>query len=118
MRLIPGPFLNPRVAVSYRLLTSAGLLAVIVLSGCASTNRPAAQSLPLVDCGASEVQKLIGQPVTGKSASDVRIGDSPVQSKGDVRVIRPGEAVIQNYSEDRLNLETDASGRLMRATCG
>jgi hypothetical protein len=103
--------------MSLRFLPSLALFAAIVLGGCASTGRPAALSSPLVDCGASEVQDLIGQSVTGKSASDVRVGGHPVRSKGDVRVIAPGQAVIQN-SEDRLNLETDASGRLVRATCG
>jgi hypothetical protein len=104
--------------VSHRLLPSVGLVAVLVLGGCASTSRPPVHSPSVADCGASEVKKLIGQPVTGKSASDVRIGNNPVRSKGDVRVIAPGQAVIQNYSEDRLNLETDSAGRLIRATCG
>jgi hypothetical protein len=72
----------------------------------------------VADCGASEVKKLIGHPVTGKSTSDVRISNNPVRSKGEVRVIAPGQAVIQNYSEDRLNLETDSAGRLIRASCG
>ncbi|CAN7249917.1 I78 family peptidase inhibitor [Devosia sp. LjRoot16] len=104
--------------MSPRLVPSVGLVAILVLSGCASTSRPPVHSLPVADCGASEVKTLIGQPVTGKSASDVRIGNNPVRSKGDVRVIAPGQAVIQNYSEGRLNLETDTSGRLLRATCG
>ncbi|UXN75793.1 I78 family peptidase inhibitor (plasmid) [Devosia sp. A8/3-2] len=54
----------------------------------------------------------------GTSASDATVGGVAVRSKGDVRVIAPGQAVIQNYSEDRLNLETDASGNLVRASCG
>ncbi|KQW81064.1 hypothetical protein ASC89_04330 [Devosia sp. Root413D1] len=73
-----------------RLLPSVGLVAVLVLGGCASTSRPPVHSLPVVDCGASEVKKFIGQPVNGKSASDVRIGNNRVRSKGEVRVIAPG----------------------------
>jgi hypothetical protein len=41
----------------------------------------------------------------------------PVQSQGLVRVIAPGQAVTQDYRENRLNLETDASGNLVRANC-
>ena len=104
--------------MSSHFLPAIALFATIIIGGCASTGRPTAQPPSLVDCGASEVQDLVGQPVNGTSASEVRIGDIPVRSKGSVRVIAPGEAVIQNYSEDRLNLETDAAGKLMRATCG
>lgn len=104
--------------MSHRPLASVGLAAVLILGGCASTSRPPVNSLPVADCGASEVKKLIGHPVTGKSTSDVRISNNPVRSKGEVRVIAPGQAVIQNYSEDRLNLETDSAGRLIRASCG
>lgn len=82
------------------------------------TTRPAAQSIPLGDCGASELQGRIGQPVAGTAASDAIAGGVPVQSKGDARVIAPGGAVIQNYSDSRLNLETDSAGKLLRASCG
>lgn len=46
------------------------------------------------------------------------VGGILVRSNGDVRVIAPGEAVIQNFSEARLNLETDAAGDLVRVSCG
>lgn len=35
-----------------------------------------------------------------------------------VRVIAPGMAVTMDYSASRLNLETDASGRIIRFHCG
>ncbi len=35
-----------------------------------------------------------------------------------VRVIAPGTAVTMDYSASRLNLETDASGRVTRFRCG
>ncbi|MEI2808282.1 I78 family peptidase inhibitor [Albidovulum sp.] len=35
-----------------------------------------------------------------------------------VRVIAPGQAVTMDYSASRLNLETDASGRIIRFHCG
>lgn len=104
--------------MSFRLQTSAALAIATVLAGCSNTTPPAAQLPPSADCGASELQDQLGQPVTGASASDAAVDGVPVRSKGDMRVIAPGQAVIQNYSEDRLNLETDASGNLVRASCG
>jgi hypothetical protein len=35
-----------------------------------------------------------------------------------VRVIAPGQAMTQDYSETRLNLDTDANEKLVRVTCG
>ena len=90
----------------------------LVISGCTNTASPVAQQPPPADCGASLLLDKVGEPVAGSSAADATVGGVPVQSKGDVRVIAPGQAVIQNYSESRLNLETDGSGNLVRATCG
>ena len=103
--------------MSFRLKTAA-LVISTMLTGCTGATPPAAQSVPPGDCGATELQDQIGQSVTGTSASDTMVGGVLVRSKGDVRVVAPGQAVIQNYSETRLNLETDAAGNLVRATCG
>ena len=98
---------------------AAALFAMTMLAGCASSAVPPSNpSPPPLDCGAAALQDKIGQPVTGSSAADAQVGGVPVQSRGDVRVIAPGQAVIQNYSDARLNLETDATGKLVRATCG
>lgn len=104
--------------MSFRYKAVPALVVAAVLAGCTGITSPAAQLPPLGDCGAAELQDKIGQPVTGTSAADARVGGAPVRSKGDLRVIAPGQAVIQNYSEARLNLETDAAGHLTRASCG
>ena len=92
--------------------------AALVLSGCSSAANPTAQLPPPNGCGASLLQNKIGEPVSGSSAEDAKVGGVPVRSKGDVRVIAPGQAVIQNYSEARLNLETDTAENLVKASCG
>jgi hypothetical protein len=97
------------------LRTGVTLVTVLVLTGCTKTVPPAAA---LADCGASQLQGKISQPVTGSTAEDAMVGGVLVTSKGDVRVIAPGQAVIQNFSETRLNLETDAAGNLVRVSCG
>ncbi|WP_108462302.1 I78 family peptidase inhibitor [Devosia naphthalenivorans] len=95
----------------------AGGLA-FAISGCTNAVPPAAQLPPPTDCGASLLQDKLGEPVAGSSAADASVGGVPVRSKGDIRVIAPGQAVIENYSEPRLNLEIDGSGNLVRASCG
>lgn len=94
------------------------LCVALVLVGCTNAASPMGQGPTPDDCGASLLQDRLGEPVTGSSATDARVGGVPVRSKGDVRVISPGQAVIQNYSESRLNLEVDAAGNLVRAGCG
>src|SRR5690606_21235778 len=90
----------------------AALAAALVLTGCTNAAPPAAQLPPPSDCGASLLQSKVGQPVTGSTAADAQVGGVSVQSQGVVRVITPGQAVTQDYSEARLNLETDAAGNL------
>ena len=104
--------------MSSHLLSAAGIAAVVVLSGCSNSSPGAGQLPSPADCGASLFQDHIGEPVTGASASDARIGGKPVQSKGAVRIYQSGQPVTQDFSETRLNLEIDATGNLVRATCG
>jgi starvation-inducible outer membrane lipoprotein len=92
--------------------------AALALSGCTSSSQPITPQPTLSDCGASLLQDKVDEPVAGSSAADATVGGKLVRSKGDVRVIAPGQAVIQNYSEARLNLETDAAGNLVKASCG
>lgn len=94
------------------------LFAALVLTACTSTAAPTTQLPSPSDCGASLLQDKIGEPVTGSTAADAKVDGVPVQSQGVVRVIAPGQAVTQDYSAARLNLNTDANGKLVRATCG
>ncbi|TIN86941.1 MAG: hypothetical protein E5Y29_04680 [Mesorhizobium sp.] len=91
------------------------IASTIIMAGCTGIGPPARHP---PDCGAAALQNKIGLPVTGNSAEDVRVGGAPVRSKGDVRIVSPGQAVIHNYSDARLNLETDGRGNLKRAACG
>lgn len=101
-----------------RFHAGAALATAIILAGCTNTTSPAAQSPALTDCGASVLQDQIGKPVTGKTAADAQVGGSPVRSKDVVRIYVSGTPVTMDFNEDRLNLETDAAGKLVKATCG
>src|SRR5687768_15280055 len=102
----------------FHILPGAVLAAAIVLTGCTNSSTTGAQHPGTADCGASLLQDRIGEPVTGTSAQDARVGGRPVQSRGAVRIYQSGQPVTQDYSEFRLNLETDAAGNLVIATCG
>ena len=64
---------------------------------------------PLGACGAPDLQYLVGQPEAVLQK---------MKFAGPVRIIRPGMAVTMDYSESRLNIEIDKSGRINRVTCG
>jgi hypothetical protein len=92
--------------------------AAILLTGCTNAAQPTDQLPILIDCGAFIPQDQVGKPVTGSNASDVKIGGDPVRSLGLVRIFVTGQPITEDYREDRLNLETDANGNLIKATCG
>lgn len=58
-------------------------------------------------CGATARQALVGQPV--RLALDLPPG---------VRIIRPGDAVTEDFSETRLNVFLDSQDIVTRLTCG
>lgn len=99
-------------------LGGLALVATVALAGCSSTVTPPSTSMPPpIDCGAQALAGKTGQPVIGSTAQDVRVGGEAVNAAGTVRVITPGMAVTQDFRPDRLNLEVDASGNLVRAYC-
>lgn len=96
----------------------AAVAAAMMLAGCNSSAPPVAQAPALTDCGASALQDQIGKPVKGTTAADATVGGTPVQSKGVIRIYASGQPVTMDFNEERLNLETDAAGNLVKATCG
>lgn len=69
---------------------------------------PPAQ-LDLASCGGNELLPLLGQPVATLPATG---------GWGALRVIWPGMAVTEDYSESRLNVTVDAAGVLQGLSCG
>lgn len=102
-----------------RHLATAATIISLGLAGCTSTPNPDADTglPPPVDCGAAALQGKSGQPVSGQTAASLRIGGEPVQSRGLVRVVAPGQAVTMDFNPNRLTIETDTRGNLVRAIC-
>lgn len=93
-----------------RLLT---LAAVLPLAACATTSKPEEVS-DLIGCGETQVADLVGKPWT----EALRAPTLKRTGARAIRVIAPGDAVTMDYRTDRLNIETDAAGRVARIKCG
>ncbi|WP_312489188.1 I78 family peptidase inhibitor [Sphingomonas sp.] len=93
-----------------RLLTFAALLP---LMACTTTLKPEDASGPL-DCGETRVADLLGKPWT----EAMRAPTLKRTGARTIRVIAPGDAVTMDYRTDRLNIETDAAGRVTKVRCG
>ena len=83
------------------------VLLVGLTAGCAPVLLP----VPPVedDCGAAQLQGLIGQPV------GILAG---MTFTGTVRILRPGDVVTMEFGPNRLNFAVDARDRITRITCG
>lgn len=86
----------------------------ILLSGCQHAvpdarylGPPARQDL--ASCDGNQILPLMGQPVSALPAAG---------GWGTLRVIRPGMAVTEDYSDTRLNVELDAQDRIIGLSCG
>ena len=64
---------------------------------------------PARDCGAAALQGLTGQALSALPATG---------PWGALRVIRPGDAVTEDFSESRLNVSLDGADRIIALTCG
>ncbi|NBZ86687.1 I78 family peptidase inhibitor [Stagnihabitans tardus] len=83
------------------------ILALPLLASCA----PAPSTWVLYpptgkDCGAASLQSLLGQPLSALGPQE------------NLRVIRPGDAVTEDFSESRLNVSLDSGDRIIALTCG
>ena len=68
----------------------------------------------LMQCNVVLVHRWIGHEVTAKTETEI-LKDSGADV---ARLIRPGEAITMDYRTDRINLELNQRGYLVRAYCG
>lgn len=83
--------------------------ASLVLSACVAPLPVPMPPEPIGDCGADELQYLVGQP--GSILHGMRFSQ-------DVRVIEYGMAVTMDFKPDRLNIELDKRDVISRVSCG
>jgi len=86
----------------------AGLCALVAVAGC--DGQQVQDMDPQMDaCQAPTYQGLVGRPESALAG---------VLFAVPVRVIRPGEAVTQDFSQSRVNISIDAAGRIAGVACG
>jgi len=86
------------------------LVLPLVLAACVTaTPAPVPGTVDLSSCSADAVQSLIG--------SNIASVDTRPLAKT-VRIIPPNSAVTMDYNPQRLNIETDARGVIVRMSCG
>ena len=95
------------------MMRAAVLLAALPLAACVTTPK-AAEAPRTSQCGDAKATDLIGKPwaETLRAPTMTRTGAKAL------RVIAPGDGVTMDYRPDRLNIETDAGGRVVRLRCG
>lgn len=82
----------------------------LLLAACVTpAPAPGPGQVDLSSCSADAVQSLIGSNI---ASVDTR----PLAQT--VRIIPPNSAVTMDYNPQRLNIETDARGVIIRMTCG
>ena len=95
---------------------------VALVSGCAGTStspgttaggKPAVAA-PLQRCNPAGTQWAIGKTNTAHHIEEARKRSGALMA----RVIRPGQPVTADANVERLNLQVDATNRIISASCG
>lgn len=102
---------------SLQMLAAAATTAV--LAGCAmpsGSNHGADNHAPrpLQRCDAAGGQWAVGKTNTEHNINEARKRSGAYMA----RVLRPGQPTTREFNAERLNLEVDATGRIIKAFCG
>lgn len=103
----------------------AGLTLTALVAGCAgyntssmSPNHTGAMQAPIPPpaslCNAQAAQFVVGQNSTGTVMESARVRSGAQMA----RILRPGQAVTLEFDAQRLNLQVDATGRIVAVRCG
>lgn len=87
--------------------------ATSAVAACATIDAKPAASTPAAGCDAEAVQDLIGKPLEASRADAMRRAGAAT-----VRAYVSGSPVTMDYRHDRLNIETDEAGTIVKLSCG
>lgn len=102
------------------LLVSA--TAIALLAGCSNMNAPWSSGqasgrpapAPKQICNAQPAQSFVGRTNTSANLEQAR----QRAGAGMARVLHPGQVTTKEFNAERLNLEVDATGRILAVRCG
>jgi hypothetical protein len=89
------------------------IAAAVMLAGCTTMGDVAPATPAPAACDAAAVQDLLG-----KSAARVQAEAKRRAGAALVRTYESGSPVTMDYRADRLNIETDANGAIVKLSCG
>lgn len=95
----------------------------IFATACSTTDAPssssASPSSPSAMPADGRCDSAAAQAFAGKPISEALVEQTQrTTGAGNVRVLRPGDAMTMDYDPTRLNLDIDATGVVQRASCG
>ncbi|MCD2511379.1 I78 family peptidase inhibitor [Comamonas endophytica] len=102
------------------LFVSAAALAL--LAGCSSMDAPWSKGraganrapAPKQICNAQPAQNLVGRTNTAQNLEQARQRSGAAMA----RVLHPGQMTTKEFNAERVNLEVDATGRILAVRCG
>ncbi|CAN7183600.1 proteinase inhibitor I78 [Acidovorax sp. Leaf76] len=108
-----------------RFVSTSLVLAAAAIAGCSgygtspsapsgSTGASAPPPPPSGMCNAQPAQGAVGQDSTPTVVESARTRSGAQMA----RILRPGQMITKEFNAQRLNLEVDASGRVVAVTCG
>lgn len=103
---------------------SLGLIvAVSLLAGCSSnpesSSSESSPSAPVAQAGGTRCDAAAAQFAIGQQASAALMAQAKSKAGAqDARFLSPNDMVTLEYRSDRVNLNTDATGKVTRVNCG
>ena len=88
------------------------IAAAVLTAGCATAAPPERGAGG--KCDAAKARKLIGRTRSAELGAEAK----RLSGATALRWIAPGTMVTMDYREDRLNLRTDAAGKVVKVDCG
>ena len=107
-------------------LLLSGVTTCLALAACSTTplpswpssgkeaNTPSAAPRPVQRCNTDGAQWAVGKTNTEHNINEARKRAGAYIA----RVLRPGQPTTREFNAERLNLEVDATGRIISARCG
>ena len=98
--------------------TLGALMAVAMLAGCSTTSE-SAKGPVAAEAGSGRCDATAAEFTLGKKASPQLLEEARTRSGSQsARILRPNDMITLEYRSERLNLNVDEQGNVVRVNCG